>query len=333
MKAANRAVFIWRETLMKKLFTLLLSLLLILSLTGCNQKKDEKFVIGICQIEAHAALDAATQGFKDAVIAALGEDKVVFIDGNAAGDPATCATICNGFVADGVNMILANATPSLQAAAAATTTIPVLGTSVTEYGVALNIENFSGLTGTNISGTSDLAPLDEQAQMILDILPDVKTVGILYSSSEANSIYQVKVVKEYLESKGVTVTEFAFSDSNDIYLVTTQAVEQSDAIYVPTDNKAASCAEIIDSVCRPAGVPVFCGEENPCAVCGVATLSISYYELGVTTGEMAVKILKGEAKIEEMPIEYFANPVKKYNKEICDLLGIVVPEDYIAIEK
>ncbi|HPX33201.1 MAG TPA: ABC transporter substrate-binding protein [Erysipelotrichaceae bacterium] len=318
---------------MKKLFTLLLSLLLILSLTGCNQKENEKFVIGICQIEAHAALDAATQGFKDAVIAALGKENVVFIDGNAAGDPATCATICNGFVADGVDMILANATPSLQAAAAATTTIPVLGTSVTEYGVALNIENFNGLTGTNISGTSDLAPLDEQAQMILDILPDVKTVGILYSSSEANSVYQVKVVKDYLESKGVTVIEFAFSDSNDIYLVTTQAIEQSDAIYVPTDNKAASCAEIIDSVCRPAGVPVFCGEENPCAVCGVATLSISYYELGVTTGEMAVKILKGEAKIEEMPIEYFANPVKKYNKEICELLGIVVPEDYIAIEK
>ena len=230
-------------------------------------------------------------------------------------------------------MILANATPSLQAAAAATTTIPVLGTSVTEYGVALNIENFSGLVGSNISGTSDLAPLDEQAQMILDILPDVRTVGILYSSSEANSIYQVKVVKAYLESKGITVNEFAFSDSSDIYLVTSQAVEQSDAIYVPTDNKAASCAEIIDSVCRPAGVPVFCGEENPCAVCGVATLSINYYDLGYITGKMAAKILKGEAKIEEMPIQYFENPVKKYNKEICELLGIVVPEDYIAIEK
>lgn len=321
---------------MKKLLTIILSVLLAITMTACKteqKEEEEKFVIGICQIEAHAALDAATQGFKDALIAEFGEDKLVFIDGNAAGDPATCATICNGFVADGVDMILANSTPALQAAASATTTIPILGTSVTEYGVALNIEDFNGLTGFNVSGTSDLAPLDEQAQMIIDIMPEVKTVGILYSSSEANSIYQVKVVKEYLESKGVTVKLFSFADSNDIYLVTSQAVEECDVLYVPTDNKAASCAEIIDSVCRPAGVPVFCGEENPCAVCGVATLSINYYDLGYITGKMAAKILKGEAKIEEMPIQYFENPVKKYNKEICELLGIVVPEDYIAIEK
>ena len=152
-------------------------------------------------------------------------------------------------VADGVDMILANATPSLQAAAAATTTIPVLGTSVTEYGVALNIENFSGLVGTNVSGTSDLAPLDEQAQMILDILPDVETVGILYSSSEANSIYQVKVVKDYLENKGITVIEFAFSDSNDIYLVTTRAVEQLMLSACQLIIRHG-CAEIIDGVCR-----------------------------------------------------------------------------------
>lgn len=316
---------------MKKLFTLLLSLLLILSLTGCNQKENEKFVIGICQIEAHAALDAATQGFKDAVIAALGKENVVFIDGNAAGDPATCATICNGFVADGVDMILANATPSLQAAAAATTTIPVLGTSVTEYGVALNIENFNGLTGFNVSGTSDLAPLEEQAQMIIDILPDIKTVGILYCSSEANSIYQVKVVKTYLENKGVTVKTFAFTDSNDIYLVTGQAVDECEALYIPTDNKAASSADIIDSVTRPAGVPVFCGEENTCLKCGVASLAINYYDLGVTTGNMAIKLLKGEVKIEEMPIEYFPNPVKKYNKEICEDLNMKMPSEFIPI--
>ena len=187
---------------MKKLLTIILTVLLAMTMTACNigKKEDEKIIIGICQIEAHAALDAATQGFKDALIAEFGKDKLVFIDGNAAGDPATCATICNGFVADGVDMILANSTPALQAAAAATTTIPILGTSVTEYGVALNIENFNGLTGFNVSGTSDLAPLEEQAQMFIDILPDIKTVGILYCSSEANSIYQVKVVKTYLEN-------------------------------------------------------------------------------------------------------------------------------------
>ncbi len=318
---------------MKKLLTVILSVLLALSLTACKpeEKKEEKIVIGICQIETHAALDAATQGFKDALIEEFGADRLEFIMGNAAGDPATCATICNGFVADGVDMILANSTPALQAAAAATTTIPILGTSVTEYGVALNIENFNGLTGFNVSGTSDLAPLDEQAQMILDIMPEVKTVGILYCSSEANSIYQVKVVKQYLESKGVTVKTFAFADSNDIYLVTSQAIEECDALYVPTDNKAASSAEIIDSVCRPAGIPVFCGEENTCLRCGVASLAINYYDLGVTTGKMAIKLLKGEVKIEEMPIEYFTNPVKKYNKEICDDLNITMPDDFIPI--
>ena len=318
---------------MKKLLTIILSLLLAVTMTACKTevKEEEKFVIGICQIETHAALDAATQGFKDALIAEFGEDKLVFIDGNAAGDPATCATICNGFVADGVDMILANSTPALQAAAAATTTIPILGTSVTEYGVALNIENFNGLTGFNVSGTSDLAPLDEQAQMILDIMPDVQVVGILYCSSEANSIYQVKVVKEYLESKKVTVKTFAFADSNDIYLVTGQAIEECDALYIPTDNKAASSAEIIDSVAFPAGVPIFCGEENTCLKCGIVSLAINYYDLGVTTGQMAIKLLKGEVKIEEMPIEYFSNPVKKYNKEIFDALGITVPDDFIPI--
>jgi putative ABC transport system substrate-binding protein len=219
----------------------------------------------------------------------------------------------------------------LQAAAAATTVIPILGTSVTEYGVALNIEDFNGTTGFNVSGTSDLAPLDEQAQMILDIMPDVKTVGILYCSSEANSIYQVKVVKEYLETKGVSVKAFAFADSNDIYLVTGQAVEECEALYIPTDNKAASSADIIDSVARPAGIPIFCGEENTCLKCGIASLAINYYDLGVTTGNMAVKLLKGEVKIQQMPIEYFANPVKKYNKEICTDLNITMPDDFIAI--
>ena len=318
---------------MKKLLTIILTVLLAMTMTACNigKKEDEKIIIGICQIEAHAALDAATQGFKDALIAEFGKDKLVFIDGNAAGDPATCATICNGFLADGVDMILANSTPALQAAAAATTTIPILGTSVTEYGVALNIENFNGLTGFNVSGTSDLAPLEEQAQMIIDILPDIKTVGILYCSSEANSIYQVKVVKTYLENKGVTVKTFAFTDSNDIYLVTGQAVDECEALYIPTDNKAASSADIIDSVTRPAGVPVFCGEENTCLKCGVASLAINYYDLGVTTGNMAIKLLKGEVKIEEMPIEYFPNPVKKYNKEICEDLNMKMPSEFIPI--
>jgi len=307
---------------------------LILALCACGNSgagdKDKVFTVGICQLVQHVALDAATQGFKDALTEALG-DKVVFEEGNASNDLPTCATICNGFVASNVDLIMANATPALQAAVAATNSIPVLGTSVTEYGVALSIENFSGTVGGNVSGTSDLAPLDQQAQMILDLFPDTETVGILYCSGEPNSVYQAKVVNEYLTGKGVKVTEFTFADSNDVSTVTTSACADSDVLYIPTDNTAASCAEAIGAIAQPAGVPIITGEEGPCAICGVATLTIDYYELGRTTGEMAAKILKGEADISAMPIEYFANPVKKYNPELSGLFNVDIPADYIAI--
>ena len=165
----------------------------------------QKFTVGICQLVQHAALDAATQGFEDALTAAFG-DNVTFDFQNAQGDSATCATIANGFVSSGVDLIMANATPALQAAQAATNTIPVLGTSVTEYGVALGLDNFSGTVGGNVSGTSDLAPLDQQADMIVEWMPDAKKVGLLYCSAEANSQYQVDEVQKYLEAKGVTAT-------------------------------------------------------------------------------------------------------------------------------
>ena len=249
----------------------------------------------------------------------------------AANDIPTCATIVNGFVSDKVDLILANATPALQAAVAATDTIPILGTSVTEYGVALQIDGFNGTVGGNVSGTSDLAPLDQQAAMILELFPDVKKVGILYCNSEANSVYQSNVVKGELEKAGVTVTVYTFADSNDVAAVTATACDENEVLYIPTDNTAASCTEAINNVAEPAGVPIIAGEEGICAGCGVATLSISYYDLGVTTGEMAVKILTGEANISEMPIEYFPNPVKKYNPAICEALGVTVPEDYVAI--
>lgn len=278
----------------------------------------------------HVALDAATQGFKDALTEALG-DKVQFVEQNAANDIPTCATIVNGFVSDGVDLILANATPALQAAVAATDSIPILGTAVTEYGVALDIKDFNGTVGGNVSGTSDLAPLDQQAAMILELFPDAKKVGILYCSAEPNSVYQSDVVKAELEKSGVTVSVYTFADSNDVAAVTATACDENDVLYIPTDNTAASCTEAINNVAEPAGVPIIAGEEGICAGCGVATLSINYYDLGMTTGKMAAKILTGEANISEMPIEYFPDPVKKYNPAICEALGITVPEDYVAI--
>ena len=297
---------------------------------GSAAASGDSYTVGICQLVQHAALDAATQGFEDALTAEFG-DNVKFDFQNAQGDSATCATIANGFVSAGVDLIMANATPALQAAQSATNEIPVLGTSVTEYGVALGLSDFSGTVGGNISGTSDLAPLDQQADMIVEWMPEAKKVGLLYCSAEANSQYQVEEVQKYLEAKGVTATQYAFSDSNDLSSVCQKAADENDALYVPTDNTVAANTGIVDGICRPAKKPVFAGEEGICAGCGVATLSISYYDLGYTTGEMAVKILKGEADISTMPIEY-TDVTKKYNKAVCDDLGLTAPEGYEAIE-
>lgn len=323
---------------MKRIATLLLAILMLtavcFSTTSCGEKSS--YTIGICQLHPHVALDAATQGFKDGLIAEFGEENITFLDQNAQGDATACTTIINDFVTKNVDLILANATASLQAAANGTTTIPVLGTSITEYGTALDIENFTGVVGTNVSGTSDLAPLDQQAQMILDIFPDTKTVGLLYCSAEPNSAYQVKVVREYLESKGVTCTDFQFSDSNDITAISKAAAASSDVIYIPTDNIAANCAEAINGAVLPIGTPIIVGEVGICAGCGVATLSIDYYDLGMKSAEMAAQILRGEAKIEEMAIGYVENFSKKYNKANCEALGIDISAleaaGYTAIE-
>ena len=262
----------------------------------------QTYKVGICQLVQHVALDAATQGFKDVLTEQLG-DAVTFEEKNAQGDSNTCTTIIHGFVSDNVDLILANATPALQAAQAGTNTIPVLGTSVTEYGVALGIDDFDGLVGTNISGTSDLAPLDEQAGIIKELFPDAKTVGLLYCSAEPNSQYQVDTVKASLEELGYTCEYYAFSDSNDLATVCQSAADASDVIYVPTDNTVANNTEIVNNICQPAGVPVVAGEEGIMSGCGVATLSISYYDLGVATGKMAAYLGTGEGKVEEMPRE------------------------------
>lgn len=312
---------------MKKLTALILALCMVL---GCSAAMAEgkTYNVGILQLVQHPALDAATQGFKDALTEKLG-DNVKFDEQNASGDVPACATIATTLVSNGVDLIMANATPALQAAAAATSEIPILATSITHYGTALDMnEDWKGYTGINVSGTSDLAPLDQQAAMLLELLPEAKTVGILYCSAEANSVYQAQVVQSCLEEAGVEVKIYTFADSNDVSTVTATACDECDALYIPTDNTAASCAEAIKSA---ATKPIIAGEEGICKGCGVATLSIDYYELGRTTGEMAVKILKGEADISTMAIEYYPNPVKKYNPEMATAYNVTIPSDYEAI--
>lgn len=318
---------------MKKILALMLAVLLLASMTACsgNASASGKYVIGICQYMPHDAPDAATQGFKDAVEAGLGKENVTFKEQNAAGEITNCTSIISSLVSGKVDLIMANATSALVAAANATETIPVLGTSVTEYGVALGIKDFNGTVGGNVSGTSDLADLDKQAQMILDWCPAAKKVGLLFCNAEPNSKYQVDKVEEYLTKKGIECRQFGFADTNEMTNVTTAAADWSDAIYVPTDNVVANNASSIYDICKPKNVPIIAGEENTCKGCGIATMSISYYELGYTTGEMAVKILKGEANISEMPIGYAPAPAYKYNETICKELGITPLDGYAKI--
>lgn len=287
--------------------------------------------IGICQLVEHDALDAATKGFQDALTEKMG-DNVTFNFQNAQGEQTTAATICNGFVSDGVDLILANATSPLQAAAAATTSIPVLGTSVTDYATALEITDWTGATGRNISGTSDLAPIDEQEDMLVELFPDAQQVGLLYCSAEANSLYQIELFSSALEADGINYKTYPIADTNEVQSVVTAAAGECDVLYIPTDNTLASVTETVYNVVGPAKVPVVAGEEGICSGCGVVTLSISYYDIGYTTGEMAYEILVEGADVSTMDVRFAPNVTKKYNAKICEELGITVPEDYVAIE-
>lgn len=295
-----------------------------------SSTSNKHYKIGICQLVQHEALDAATKGFKAEVKKELGAKNVTFDEQNAQGDSSTASTICTNFASEKVDLILANATASLQAATAATKSIPILGTAVTNYQVALNLKKFNGTVGGNVSGTSDLAPLDKQEKMIKDFVPKAKKLGILYCSAEPNSKYQAKEVAKYAKKDGYKVTEYTFSDTNDVNSVTRQAASGSDVIYIPTDNTAASCAKTINNVALKAKVPIIAGEEGIMSKCGVATLSIDYYGLGKQTGKMAAEILSGKEKVAKMPVEYYTHPVKEYNPTICKELGIKVPAGYKA---
>lgn len=330
---------------LKKVTAILLTAVMTAALAACGSSSGDSsgssgddaggsgtYTIGICQQMEHAALDAATEGFQDACRELFGEENVEFDVQNAQGEQTMCSTIINNFVSSDVDLILANATLPLQTAAQATSDIPILGTSVTDYGSALGIDDWTGATGVNISGTSDLAPIEEQEDMLLELVPDAQTVGILYCSSESNSKYQAELFEAELEADGISYKEYTAADSNEIQSVTQNAVEDCDAIYIPTDNTMASNTQIINNICLPAKVPVIAGEEGICSGCGVATLSISYYDLGYQTGEMAYKILAEGEDIASMEVETAAQVTKKYNPAICEELGITIPEGYEAIE-
>lgn len=286
--------------------------------------------IGVCQLVEHEALDAATQGFQDALKDKLGENNVVFDVQNAQGEETNCATICTGFVSDNVDLILANATASLQAASAATNSIPIVGTSITDYATALNADDWNGTSGTNITGTSDLAPLNQQEAMIKELVPDVTQVGIVYCSAEANSVFQANQIEAALEKDGIAYKEYSAADSNEIQSVVTKAVSECDCLYVPTDNTMAANVDIIKNVTVPAGIPVIAGEEGICQG-ALATLSISYYDIGQAAGEMAYEILVNGKDPGTMEIEYASATTKEYNADVADALGITIPDDYVKL--
>ena len=317
----------------KKIVSILTATALVASLTGCgsNGSSSKKYTIGICQLMEHEALDAATKGFKDTLTKKLGKDNVEFDEQNAQGESTNCSTICNGFVTSNVDLILANATGALQAATQATADIPILGTSVSDYATALNIKDWKGKTGTNVSGTSDLAPIDQQEAILKEIIPNAKKVGILYCSSEPNSAYQSKLMQEALKKDGIAYKEYTAADSNEIQSVTTTACDECDVLYVPTDNTMASSVNTIKNVAIPAGIPMIAGEKGICAP-GVATLSIDYYNLGCQTGEMAYDILKNKKKAGDMEVQFAKKLTKMYNAENAKALNITIPDGYEPIE-
>ena len=328
----------------KKLLSTLMATAMVLGLVGCGNASSTQtasgstssteagtdgkvYHIGVCQLVEHEALDAATQGFQDALKDKLGENNVVFDVQNAQGEETNCATICTGFVSDNVDLILANATASLQAASAATNSIPIVGTSITDYATALNADDWNGTSGTNITGTSDL---DQQEAMIKELVPDVTQVGIVYCSAEANSVFQANQIEAALEKDGIAYKEYSAADSNEIQSVVTKAVSECDCLYVPTDNTMAANVDIIKNVTVPAGIPVIAGEEGICQG-ALATLSISYYDIGQAAGEMAYEILVNGKDPGTMEIEYASATTKEYNADVADALGITIPDDYVKL--
>lgn len=300
-------------------------------LAGCG--KDKVFKIGVNQLVTHAALDASYQGFVDALAEAgyIDGENIKIDYQNAQGDPATANTIATKLVNDNNDLILAIATPSAQAVANATKDIPILITAVTDpEGSGLVASNDA--PGGNVSGTSDLNPVKQQIDLILKLVPDAKTIAVLYCSSESNSKIQADMALEAAAAAGLEATEATVANSNEIQQVVQSLVGKVDAIYAPTDNTIAAGMPTVAMVANANGLPVICGEEGMVDAGGLATYGIDYYKLGKLTGEQAVKIIKGKAETATMPIEYLPDDqfAFKVNKEVAAQLGIEIPADLLA---
>ena len=319
---------------MKKVTSLLaMTVAAVMAMTGCggNDAADdsadagETYTVGIIQQLEHPALDQATKGFEDKLTELLG-DKVKFDYQNAQGEQTNCTTIATKFVSNDVDLIMANATTALQAAAAATGDIPIVGTSVTDYKTA-GVVDSNEKPGTNVTGVSDLGEIKAQVDVLLTFCePDTK-IAVVYCSAEPNSTYQADLAKKYLEEQKIPYAIYTAADSNEIQAVVTKAVADCNAMYIPTDNTFANNMEIVKNIAVPARVPTVTGAEAMCEVGALATLSISYYDLGAKAAEMAYDILVNGKKPAEMPIEYLTDGlVPKYNADIAEALGVTIPE-------
>lgn len=285
---------------------------------------DKEFRVGIIQLTEHAALDAARQGFEDALNAS--GLNVTIETQNAQGEQTICATIATKFVNDKVDLILAIATPAAQAAAQATKDIPILVTAVTDPASSGLVES-NDAPGGNVSGTSDMNPVKDQANLLVQLVPEAKTVGIMYHSSEDNSVLQAEMAQEALEALGLTVEIFTCADGTEVQAVAQSAASQVDALYIPTDNLMADTIATISMVCTPAGVPIICGESNMVDGGGTATYGIDYYRLGEQTAAQAIRILSEGADISTMPIEYYSAELELVvNEDVMAQLGLTVPE-------
>ena len=285
---------------------------------------DKEFRVGIIQLTEHAALDAARQGFEDALNAS--GLNVTIETQNAQGEQTICATIATKFVNDKVDLILAIATPAAQAAAQATKDIPILVTAVTDP-ASSGLVASNDAPGGNVSGTSDMNPVKEQANLLVQLVPEAKTVGIMYHSSEDNSVLQAEMAQEALEALGLTVAGCTCADGTEGQAVAQSAASQVDALYIPTDNLMADTIATISMVCTPAGVPIICGESNMVDGGGTATYGIDYYRLGEQTAAQAIRILSEGADISTMPIEYYSAELELVvNEDVMAQLGLTVPE-------
>ena len=307
---------------MKKIISLTLVLVMLAAvLTGCGSAEKDTYTVGVCQLMVHDSLDQATQGFIDALNEAMkAAGKTVDIDVQVAGETTYCTTVINTFTAKKVDLIMANATPALTAAANATTSIPVLGTSVTDYN-----DTFKGNIPENVSGTSDAVPFDEQAKMMIESLNLVSgdVVGVLYCTNESNSLIQYEAVKALFEAEGIVVKAYTFSETTELQALTTSMASECDAVYVPSDNTVAANDAIVGTICTEKNVPVYTSYGG--AIC-YASLAIDYYQLGYETGKMAAAILlegKTPADFEVATL----TPTVSYNEELCAKLGIEVPAE------